>query len=59
MLEANEMVIGERIERSYASLHGHVVVRVANGGDTYSIFILNDNNSNREIINKFGPFESR
>lgn len=59
MLEANVLVIGEKINRSYANLHGHVVIRVMPGGKQYWVYVLNDFSTEREIIARFGPFESR
>ncbi|MEZ4776964.1 MAG: hypothetical protein R3D00_27565 [Bacteroidia bacterium] len=59
MLESNELVIGSRIENSYQSRHGHIVVRVAPGGETYQVFVLNDASAQREVLATFGPYRSR
>ncbi len=59
MLEANELVIGERIANTYKSRHGHVVVRVYEQGAMYKVFILNDQSEKREVMMEFGPYESR
>ncbi len=59
MLEANELVIGERIANSYKSRHGHVVIRVYENGAKYKVFILNDESVKREVIAEFGPYEAR
>lgn len=59
MLEANELVIGGRIEQSYTSRHGHVVVRVYEGGERYEVFTLNDATAQRELTGVFGPYKSR
>lgn len=59
MLDANIQVIGEKISNAYSSLHGHVVVRVMPGGKTYWVYVLNDFSTKREVIGRFGPFESR
>jgi len=59
MVEANELVIGEKIKNSYKSRHGHVVIRVYEKGVKYKIFILNDESEKREVIAEFGPYESR
>jgi hypothetical protein len=59
MLEANQLVIGPRIANSYRSLHGHVVVRVDQGGATYRVFVLDDSSEKREVLQVFGPYESR
>ena len=58
MLQANKDVIGGNLN-SYKSQNGHIVVRVEKGGASYEIYILNDKNKNREVIAKFGPYESR
>ncbi|MBK7870337.1 MAG: hypothetical protein IPJ74_06425 [Saprospiraceae bacterium] len=59
MLEANELVIGDRIKNSYKSRHGHIVIRVYEQGLKYKVFILNDESEKREVIAEFGPYESR
>jgi hypothetical protein len=59
MLEANELVIGDKIANSYRSRHGHVVIRVYDNGARYKIFILNDQSVKREVIKEFGPYEAR
>lgn len=59
MLEANELVIGERIANSYKSRHGHVVIRVYDNGARYKIFILNDDSEKREVLKEFGPYDAR
>jgi beta-lactamase superfamily II metal-dependent hydrolase len=59
MLEANKLVIGDRIKNAYQSLHGHVVVRVYENGKEYKVFILNADSREREIIKEYGPFQAR
>lgn len=59
MLPANELVIGDRILKNYRNLHGHVVVRVAPGGDSYTIYVLDDFSPRREVMAVFGPYISR
>lgn len=59
MLSANIQVIGEKIPHSYANLHGHVVIRVMPGGKEYWVYVLNDFSKSREVLQVFGPFESR
>lgn len=58
MLQPNKDVIGGLINR-YKSLQGHVVVRVYNEGDSYDVYILNADSGKREVIAKYGPYESR
>jgi len=52
-------VIGELVDRSYRSLQGHVVIRVFPPGDTYAVYILNHLNTERNVINVFGPYPSK
>jgi hypothetical protein len=59
MLEANKLVIGELIDRSYKSTQGHIVLRVLPPGDVYTIYILNNLSTERNIINVFGPYKSK
>ena len=59
MLEANELVIGGRIEQSYKSRHGHVLIRVYDNGARYKVFILDDHSAMREVIGEFGPYAAR
>ena len=50
--------IGARV-RQLAASHGHVVVRVAPGGDRYSVFVLDDTAPARAVTATFGPYPSR
>ena len=59
MLDANRLVIGELIDKSYKSTQGHIVLRVLPGGDTYFIYILNHLNTMREITGIYGPYKSK
>lgn len=59
MLEANRLVIGERIDQSYRSLHGHVVVRVYDNGAGYMVYVLDDLSEKREVVASYGPYLSR
>lgn len=34
----------------YKSLHGHIVVRVAPGGESYDVYVLNDADDRREVL---------
>ncbi|MBI4197055.1 MAG: hypothetical protein HY539_04450 [Deltaproteobacteria bacterium] len=58
MLEATRQYIGPLIDHSYKSTSGHVVVRVANGGKTYQIFVLDDSDTTYLIKAIFGPYSS-
>lgn len=59
MLEANRLVIGEKIDRTYKNRHGHVVVRVMPGGETYMVYILDDYAQKPLIMASYGPYFSR
>jgi beta-lactamase superfamily II metal-dependent hydrolase len=59
MLEANKLVIGPALERSYKSMDGHIVLRVMPGGKTYYVIILNDENEVNEIKAVHGPYETK
>lgn len=59
MLEANRLVIGDRVDRQYRSQHGHIVIRVFNRGTQYMVYVLDDLSATREIKAVFGPYQSR
>jgi hypothetical protein len=59
MLDANRLVIGELIDKSYKSTRGHIVLRVMPGGGTYHIYVLNHLNTTREITGSYGPYQSK
>ena len=41
------------------SSQGHVVIRVAPGGASYRIFVLDDDNEELRVKAEFGPYQSR
>ncbi len=59
MLEANRIVIGSLIDRSYKSQQGHIVVRVMPGGANYYIIILDDSSPEMPVKSVFGPYQSK
>lgn len=59
MLEANKIVIGPLIDRSYKSMQGHIVVRVLPGGNNYYVIILDDANADGKVKSVFGPYTSK
>lgn len=59
MLEANKLVIGDMVDDSYGSQQGHILVRVAEGGATYYVIILNHLDEERNVKAVFGPYSSR
>ena len=50
--------IGARADQLKAD-HGHIVVRVAPGGESYRVFVLDDTTEARTVLGVFGPYESR
>ncbi|HRR25302.1 MAG TPA: hypothetical protein P5300_01255 [Acidobacteriota bacterium] len=42
-----------------ASAQGHVVVRVAPGGDTYEVFVLDDSDESFRVKSVHGPYDAR
>lgn len=59
MLEANKLVIGPSLEKSYKSMDGHIVLRVMPDTKTYYIIILNDENEINEVKRIFGPYQTK
>jgi hypothetical protein len=59
MQEANRLVIGPLIDRSYKSQQGYIVVRVLPGGDKYFIIILDDAKESIPVKQVFGPYLSK
>lgn len=43
----------------FKSTEGHIVVRVAPGGGSYRVFILDDGDETRRILSVFGPYDSK
>jgi beta-lactamase superfamily II metal-dependent hydrolase len=59
MLEANRIVIGPLIDRSYKSQQGHILVRVMPGGTSYYVIILDDSSPKMPVKAVFGPYPSK
>ncbi len=58
MSPESRIAIGPVMDRIYRSYSGHVVLRVAPGGATYEVFVLDDTTETRKIVAQFGPFEA-
>ncbi|HVR71009.1 MAG TPA: hypothetical protein VMT87_09205 [Vicinamibacteria bacterium] len=58
MIEANRIVIGPLLDR-LASAQGHVVVRVAPGGGSYQVIVLDDSKESYAVKSVHGPYEAR
>ena len=50
--------IGTRADQLKAD-HGHIVVRVEPGGDSYRVYVLDDATEARAVLGVFGPYEVR
>ncbi|MBS1665523.1 MAG: hypothetical protein JST68_31065 [Bacteroidetes bacterium] len=58
-MEANQLVIGPLVERSYRSLQGHILVRVLPGGTTYYVITLDDSRPDLRVKSVFGPYTAK
>lgn len=58
MLPANELA-NRRFTPMMKSRRGHVIVRVAPGGDTYNIYVVDSGVENGNITAAFGPYHCR
>lgn len=58
MSPETRIAIGPIMDKVYKSYGGHVVIRVAPGGATYEVFVLDDANQTREVIKHFGPYQA-
>jgi hypothetical protein len=56
MLEANKLVIGPALENAYKSTSGHIVIRVAPGGESYNVFVLDSFRKGQQVKHVFGPY---
>lgn len=55
--EETKAAIGPRAGE-VASDHGHVVVRVAPGGASYRVFVLDDRSESGAVVSTHGPYRS-
>jgi glyoxylase-like metal-dependent hydrolase (beta-lactamase superfamily II) len=58
LLPANEL-LNRRFAPQIKSKHGHVVVRVEPGGDSYHVYALDSTHENGTITGVFGPYTCR
>ena len=58
MIDANKIVIGPLLDR-LASSQGHIVIRVAPGGASYRVLILDDSAETYLVTRTFGPYTSQ
>jgi hypothetical protein len=59
MAPETRAAIGPIMDSIYKSYNGHVVVRVAPGGERYEVFVLRDTDTRRDILGRFGPYRSK
>lgn len=58
MAPETRVAMGPNMDKVYRSYSGHIVVRVAPGGASYDVYVLNDANTRREVLKHFGPYEA-
>jgi beta-lactamase superfamily II metal-dependent hydrolase len=58
-LHPQNALMNRRFSGQLKSQQGHVVVRVAPGGDSYRIFVLDSSDERNLITGTFGPYRSR
>lgn len=58
MSPETRIAIGPIMDRIYKSYEGHVVVRIAPGGMTYEVFVLDDKDMQRKVVAYFGPYRA-
>ncbi len=56
--EAARASIGPRVDQLKAQ-HGHIVVRVAPGGDEYRVFVIDDLTDSGNVMAMFGPYVAK
>jgi hypothetical protein len=54
-----ELKITNKRTADFKSSNGHVVVRVAEGGESYRVFILSNADESGRITGSFGPYTSQ
>lgn len=51
-------LVNERLTKRLSSTTGHIVIRVAPGGDRYSVVITDSSDESDRVIKVLGPYES-
>jgi len=59
MSPESRIVIGPIMDSIYKSYGGHIVIRVAPGGDRYEVYVLDDADKRRKLAKRFGPYQSK
>ena len=58
-LVAASAAVNERLVGRLRSTWGHAVVRVAPGGGSYAVDVVDDRNESDRVLATFGPYESQ
>jgi len=58
LYDATKTSIGSRADQLKAQ-HGHIVVRVAPGGDRYQVYVLDDVGEEPNVVAIHGPYDAR
>jgi beta-lactamase superfamily II metal-dependent hydrolase len=56
--EPTKASIGSRVDQLKAQ-HGHIVVRVAPGGDEYRVYVIDDLTDSGNVVAMFGPYAAK
>ena len=59
MAPESRVAIGPIMDSLYKSYHGHVVIRVAPGGESYEVYVLNDADTTRQVVQRNGPYQTK
>jgi len=59
LLEAPRAVLSYLGSDVFRNSEGHVVVRVAPGGASYTVFVLDATSASAPVLARFGPYQSR
>lgn len=59
VLPETKVTYGPWFVNAYASMEGHVMIRVKPGGDEYSVYVIDDKQAKLSIKKVYGPFISR
>jgi len=58
LFEENRIVIGANLER-FKSMQGHILIRVAPGGESFQVIILDDSHESYKVKAIHGPYLAR
>ncbi len=56
--EPTKASIGSRVSQLKAD-HGHIVIRVTPGGDSYTVYVLDDLDEDAKVLSVHGPYASK